>query len=105
MRTTYEALMRNRRSCSVQPCLLVHMSWGHKCGCCHLFCIQSKAHVARAVLALWDSPWHRFRFEVVVESGHVLVGVILASAKRWDLAILLGFSPVEDLLILSRVLK
>jgi hypothetical protein len=60
---TYKTLVCNCRTGTVQPCLLVGVSWSHKGSCGDLLCVQTKAHITGVVLAMWNSARNCFRFK------------------------------------------
>lgn len=101
------------------------MSWGDESAGGHLLCVKTPSDGSWGVLTLWNGSRNGLRFEVVIETSLILVRyqqssylnrcsliairiregltnlvwIILPDRERGDLPVLLGFSPVEDVLV------
>lgn len=64
--------------------------------------VETESDGSRVVLPMRNGAWYSLGLEVIVETRLVLVGIILARGKGWDCAILLGLSPVKDVLVVVR---
>ena len=95
--------MRDGRTRTIQPCLLVCVSWGPKSRGSHLLSIKAKSRTPWIVLTVRNRTGDRFRFKMVPKPRHVLIGIILPCRERWNASIFLCVSPMEDISIFLRV--
>lgn len=101
LKKTDKALVSNRGARSVQPCISVHVSRSDKGRPRNLLGVQPKPSRSRAILPSGDRSLGRLRFEVVIETREILIGIILPDRKGRDSPILLRLGPVKNLLIFA----